>query len=432
MKRVFVLVLAVLLSVGMLSACSNQQTDSAKETVAESEASDQQKEPDESEVPLDSPATIDEFLSNETVSVMDRNSQKLGEVKRYGTVTITDSGIFYTALPEDAQDDTTRDFYLYQPLENRTLKLGTITDMSYEAVYARTEVNQKLYTLVIRGNMFDDKKDPLWLLEFDLANGRMEQYKISENGFAYTAMTAVNDKLLIINHDQQDVLYDRLYEFDTKHHGSRQVLQVKLENGGGETLRQVAFDGEKIYLLRLYLDEQENVKAFVDTFTTDYEEQGQQEITGMMVEASSELLLPDEIFQEMRQMVSRFVVYDGRYMYYENFSITHFFGDLTTGKLSEESSDALTASFGSGKPFYFLHRLLLTEKEAPKDQPVEWMEWKDEGFSVTAFSPADSRYYLDTASCSPNGSTLLTVQYKNPENPLDVLPTLLYYFPPSE
>ena len=462
MKRTSACLLSVLLGIGMIAGCAQQNTEQSSSAVSSissapsgqeqestsdasaAEASDNQES--------QSASTNPDLVSNFVIEVLDKSQKKLGQFQQSGGAVVTDKDIFYSAAQTDAQNQKVTEYHLYlpdenKPEENKDVLLGSIKDLSYEATYARTELGSKEYTLVMTGNLMDSEKDPLWLLEFDLDKHSMQKYQISNNGFAYTAMAAANGKLLIINHDQELNLTDRLYEFDPATCGIRQVMSFELNELIGDTLRQVYSDGSRIYLLRLHFDEESNVRMFVDTYDMDYKKLDERDITLLMVKANANMLMADEVFNEMKQMVSRFIIFNKDCIYYENFSATHFLGSLTSLELLDESSEAVCASFGSGTPFFFNHELLKTssnsseeqseqekqeEEESAAEQEKElpyYFEWAGDGFSQYPMTFSDSRYYIDSGSRSQNGSLMLQTSSFDPERKENPLPLQIYYYP---
>ena len=55
-------------------------------------------------------------------------------------------------------------------------------------------------------------------------------------------------------------------------------------------------------------------------------------------------------------------------------------------------------------------------------------ELKNGSLEKTVFSPDDERYYITSASVSPNGKRLIQTDYTSPDDRSDTLPAKLYYF----
>ena len=360
MKRYFSLFLCALLCIGITGCKGSGSTKVQtyeKSGVAESTI----------ETPENSKNISDEFSDTKETDknmtdIVDRDGRHIGQIPFNTGITLTNSGIFYTTVISGAASPDTvtvgmnegaKDKVIYHLYDTKTCEsytFGSITDQDYEAGYCRTELDGKLYTLITTGNALDKDPDPLLLVEFDLQAHTINQYTISENGFPYTSMTSVNDKLLILNHDQTDVLDDKLYLFDTKSKQAKQVMQSELNGHFGDTIRSMHSDGKNIYILRLHFEGENNVTMFLDTFDLDLKKLSEKDISAMMRESAGKSLVPEDVANEMKQMVSRFMVLDEKYVYYENFSATRFLGNIEDSKIfgeTEGAGDMFLASSGS-------------------------------------------------------------------------------------
>lgn len=122
-------------------------------------------------------------------------------------------------------------------------------------------------------------------------------------------------------------------------------------------------------------------------------------------------------------MVSKFMVLDKRFVYYENFSISRFFGNLENGEILEEIKgvgDQFLAASGSGNPFFYY------AFGGGKNENAVF-ELKNNSLSKSFFKADDTRYYITAASINQNGNRLIQVDYINPDDGNDTLPTKLYY-----
>lgn len=380
-------------------------------------------------------AVEEDPLPEETgVAVLDKNGKTIGHLPEGANTTLTDAGIFYSLtetsfgdsaiVAAGAGETQTVSYHLYDPQTQKNYSYGSIPGQGYEAGYARTEYKGILYTLVTTGEALDKDPDPLLLAAFDLSEHTMECYTVSNNGFPYTAMAEAGGKLLILNHDQTDVLNDKVYVFDPDSRKIRQVLEFELKDDTGDSIRSLYSDGEKLYLLRLHF-EKGSVKMFLDAYDFSYQKLSEQDISALPEEADAiSGLVADDVQNEMKQMVNRFFLPDSKTVYYENFSSTRFIGSLETGKLLSEDSakGEFTASTGSGTPFFFF---LFGGADGKRN---ELLEWKNGSLASIDFAPDDSRYYVTSASASPGGKRLVRVEYQNPENKSDTLPAKYYLF----
>ena len=418
MKKLTGILLAALLFLS-ITGCQNEteiqnQISDTKNTSALNSEISENNEPSNEE-------TDDNNFLNE---IVDKDGKHIGEIKINGSCTMTNKGIFYTTVKNAPPSDTVTVgangksdvyYHLYDIETNQTYDFGNMPEQDYEAGYVRTEMNDKLYTLVTTGNALDNIPDPLILLEFDLTEHSMKQYKISDNGFPYTAMTAANGNLLILNHDQTQQLYDKVYMFDTDTKEVSQVLQFELTDNKGDTIRQIYSDEKNIYILRLHFEDESHVNMFVDTYDFNFKKQYENDISSMLKESVEKELVSEDVLNEMKQMASRFIMLDGKYIYYENFSATRFFGNIENKQLFNEINGMSLASFGSGKPFFYY---IYGERTI--------FEWKNNTLEKSVLKTDDERYYIVSASISENGKKLIQVDYTNPNDNSDTLPTKLY------
>ena len=434
MKRYFSLFLCALLCIGITGCKESGSTKVQtyeKSGVAESTI----------ETPENSKNISDEFSDTKETDknmtdIVDRDGRHIGQIPFNTGITLTNSGIFYTTVISGAASPDTvtvgmnegaKDKVIYHLYDTKTCEsytFGSITDQDYEAGYCRTELDGKLYTLITTGNALDKDPDPLLLVEFDLQAHTINQYTISENGFPYTAMAEVNGKLLILNHDQTDVLNDKLYLFDTESKQTEQVMQFELNGNTFDTIRSMYSDGKNIYILRLHFEGENNVTMFLDTYGLDLKKQSEKDISSMLKESAGKNLVPEDVANEIKQMVSRFMVLDEKYVYYENFSATRFLGNIEDSKIfgeTEGAGDMFLASSGSGVPFFYC-----IFGGANNENSI--YELKNGTLEKTVFKADDDRYYITAASRSPDGKTLLQVDYTNPEDRNDSLPAKIFYF----
>ena len=435
MKRFFSLLICALLCIG-ITGCSKESGSietqvSNKSSVTEStdEASENNK--NESNEQSD---TKEKF--GNMMEIVDKDGRHIGQIPFNSGMTLTNNGIFYTTsisgttspdtiavgLNEGEKDVVV--YHLYDIQTDERYDFGSIPDQDYEAGYCRIELNGKLYTLITTGNVMDKEPDTLLLAEFDLTGHTINQYRISDNGFPYTAMAEVKGKLLILNHDQTDVLNDKLYLFDPESKQTEQVMQFELNGNTGNTIRSMYSDGKYIYILRLHFEGENNVTMFLDTYDLDLKKLSEKEISAMLKESAGKNLVTEDVANEMKQMVSNFMVLDEKYVYYENFSTTRFLGNIEDGKLFSETEgkgDMFLASSGSGDPFFYCIF------GGGENENIIY-EWKDGTLEKTVFKADDDRYYITAASRSPDGKTLIQVAYTNPEDRNDTLPTKIYFF----
>ena len=162
---------------------------------------------------------------------------------------------------------------------------------------------------------------------------------------------------------------------------------------------------------------------FLDTYDNDFNKLSERDISSFLEKGSDNSLVSDDIENEMKQMVSKFMVLDKRFVYYENFSISRFFGNLENGEILEETKgvgDQFLAASGSGNPFFYY------AFGGGKNENAVF-ELKNNSLSKSFFKADDTRYYITAASINQNGNRLIQVDYINPDDGNDTLPTKLYY-----
>ena len=438
MKHYSALILSALLCLSVVG-CSNQQNSPDKQSAQSSVSESVTETSDNSKADADESAESRQDESSKEsknmifgIEIVDKDGNSIGEIHQNVGGTMTNHGIFYL-VNENADNDQSLtaaainegeksriSYHLYDPQSKEDYSFGIVPEQDYEAGYARIELNDKLYTIITTGNAMDQEPDKMLLLEFDLKEHTIAKYPISDNGFPYTAMTEMDGNLLILNHDQTDTLHDRLYLFDTDTKTTKEVLTFELANDQGDSIRSMYSDGQSLYLLRLHFDGADNVKMMLDTYDRNFQKLSEKDVSSLLAKAVSGSLTADDVVNETKQMVSSFQVLNEKYLYYENFSVTRFLADTESGALFEEiSGKTAAASTGSGKKCFCL---IYSEN---KDENLIY-EWNNDHLEKTVFNASDDRYYITLISRSPDGNTLIQVDYTDPNNRNNTLPTKLY------
>lgn len=426
MRRTMVLLLALLLA-GCSSANSSSEPDNNS---VESVPSETVTEKIGEEIP-------EEIIAdnvNETVAVFDRDGKKLGEISRYGLASMTDEGIFYRAFPKDQTENSkSYEFRLFDPKSGKDCLIGTVNDLDYEVGYDRTELNSCIYELLISGDLMNDEPEVQHLYKFDLKNGTAEDVHSVEGTVGpYTTMTEFGGKILIcesLKNRQDGSWTNDIIEYDPESGSSRKIMSFELlSNTGsdtglrGDTMRHIASDGEHLYILRVSFTDS-GARLMLDTYDRSYNRLSEQDVSGFIVQ-SCELngMVQEDFDNELRQYVSNMEIVDGRYIYYENFSCIRFFGDLSTGKLiSEDTNGNFSVSLGSGRPFWYL---MGDGGVKLGDEPRKSIfEFEDGSLTEQKFEDkSDGRYEIWLASVSPNGTRMLELSYKSPNDSSETLP----------
>ena len=266
------------------------------------------------------------------IRIMSNDGKDIAEINSVGDViAVPGNRLFYSQTNDDK---TICSYHLLDTGTNKDTVIGTIDNPGYEAYYARTYLNGRIYTLVETGDIIDNKPDPLWLLEFDLSACSTKEYKITDNGFPYVYMAPTGDKIIIVEHDQQDVLYDRVKEFDPATGDIREIMNFELSKDiSGDTLRAVCSTNDKVYLLRIHCGNESAVSAYIDEYDLTYSKTAEYNITDIITDSLKDTCTAADINNEMMQMVSSFKILDDGCFYYENFSSTRCIGNYRNGTL---------------------------------------------------------------------------------------------------
>lgn len=399
MKKIIALTIciAVLLT---LCACG-QKNEGGQETVLTPTESNVTDEPGSPVVTEDaneggnSPGTTAEPEGDTGVLVLDMSGERIGSLPEGASVLMTDSGIFYSLVPENGFG--TAEYRLFDPATGEDRLLGKMEEQSYEASYCRTELGGRIYTLAMTGSLTDGEPDTLWLLEFDPA-GEMKTYEVEDNGFPYACMAAVNGRLVIAEHDQQDMLYDRVFEFDPESGTLRGVLcfDLSAEASDGDTVRALCESDGKLCMLRVN-HSQVGVRLYLDTYSFEYEKESERDITDMIAGAT-EYMTGEKDYGEIEQLVSGFFIENG-YMYYENFSMTHCLFELESGEPLVDASDLFAASAGSGRRFFV--------KMYGDGSENDLFELEGGELAGSVFEGCKDGYFIISASAAKNGDRLI-------------------------
>ena len=303
--------------------------------------------------------------------IIDRYGDQVGTLPHGSVCTAVDSGIFSSVfeIPEGSYFGKAS-YYFFNEKNHSNVLLGTLEDQGYEAVYARTELNGLLYTLAISGNPMDKAADKLLLLAFDPENAAMEQFTVSENGFPYAAMAAVDGKLLIMNHEMKEDTAkhtaDKLYEFDP---ASKTIWELLTFSAEKESLRGVCAAEDGFYLLRLRFSENSEPVLCLDSYSPEGKKAAELELNETFITAALRIhgmTGRQDALNEMGMNVSRFAVVGGRYLFYENFGVVRLVLDLEKNEAIFAQDDLWTFSIGNGEPVVYRLQFLGEEPAEPE------------------------------------------------------------------
>ncbi|MCR5693962.1 MAG: hypothetical protein K6G89_03195 [Clostridia bacterium] len=336
-------------------------------------------------------------VSKGQMQVFDGSGRRIGGIDSRANCSAVDEGIFYSIFELVNYEATaTAEYRLFSKETNTDVLLGKIEGQGYEAAYTRTELDGRIYTLAIKGSAGADSV-PLELLAFDPANKTMETFTVSENGFPYCDMAAVNGKLLIMNHEMSDRKKDTVYEFDPTSKTVKEVLSFQSEK---DSLRGICAEENGFYLLRLSIGNTAN-EMFLDLYANDFTKTSSVSVNELMVNSIMNITgisSRQDALNEIGMSVSHFSVADGRYMIYENFGLSRIILDLNTGETLLAKEDLYAVSTGNGSPV--VYRMDFDDEvKAPEITGLV------EGRTVSCeFSPVDSHKLVRSISKSASGT----------------------------
>ena len=351
--------------------------------------------------PGETTAEPDAPAAESVMPVVDRNGERLGGIDSRAVCSAIDRGIFYSIFALNAYEFTATAEYRFFDKEARTdVLLGKFEGQGYEASYTRTELDGAVYPLVIKGKM-DGDSAPLVLLAFDPAKQTMKTFTVSENGFPYADMAAVNGRLYIMNHEMGGRKTDTVYEFDPSGETVKEVVSFASDT---DSLRGISSADDGFYLLRLKINGGEN-EMFVDLYGTDGVRKSEQSVNEMMVNAIMTLpgmLNRQDALNELGMHVTHFSVADDRYLCYENFSVSRVIVDLNSGDAILAKDDIYTFSTGNGSPV-----LYKMDYDSDNVGKPEIIELKAGALVNHDFQPIDTHKLMRNVSRSRGGTWLV-------------------------
>ena len=336
------------------------------------------------------------------ISIVDKYGKPLGSVDSRASCTAVDGGIFYSIFElTENQYTATAEYHFFSKNDNKDILLGTLADQGYEAIYTRTELNGKVYTLALQGYPFDDKTDKLLLLEFDPSSAAMQKYTVSENGSPYAAMAVHQGKLLIMNHETTAQKADAVYEFDP---GKGAMMKVLSLPAGEESLRGICEAEEGVYMLRVNFASS-TTELFIDSYDAEYHKTSERSLNELFLNAYSDI--PgfedrQDTYNEFYNSVSRFKILDGRYMIYENFGRMRIAADIVTGEVLFADIDSYAVSLGSGS--LVIYHLDFEPDNVP--EPEIYLI-SDGSLKKHGFKPVGSEKMIRNLSHSAGGTWLV-------------------------
>ena len=393
MKRMMAIIAALAILFGFCG-CQGQ------ETTVPASTEKMTAEDTRQEVQTTDPSETQQEELQVPLEILSRDGTLLGQIED-SVCTAADAGILYSVLTPASQYTMTAQYRFFRTADQKHIFLGTLEDQGYEAFYARTELDGIVYALATTGDPGDDEASTLWLLAFDPAAETMTKYAVSEDGLAYASMSAVNGRLLIMSHEMTDPKYDVVREFDPATGTFREVLTFTDKE---DSLRGVYADETGLYLLRLKVEADSPKELVLDRYDLEYRKISEQPLNDAMVPAALRvpgILDGAEAVAQFGMMVSGFAVVQGRYLFYENFSLIRMLIDLESGEALHVSDDTCSMIRGGAWGFYKLGFA------AEENTEPEILLLRDGKLERMEFAPADSRSLINSVTCSPAGTWLI-------------------------
>lgn len=341
-------------------------------------------------------------VSVNKMPVFDKNGAMLGEIDSRAICSAAGNGIFYSIFELGEYEFTaTAEYRFFNQEDNTDALLGLFEGQGYEAYYTRTELDGRIYTLAVKGKAGGDSV-PLVLLSFDPAQKSMKSFNVSDNGFPYADMAAVNGKILIMNHEMAGQKADKIYEFDPVNETMKEVLSF---SAATDSLRGISACGNGFYLLRLKINGGEN-ELFVDQYDGNYAKKSEQSVNDIMVKAI--LTIPgiidrQDALNELGMNVAHFSISNGRYMFYENFGMARVVVDLQTGETLLAKEDLHAISPGDSRPV--VYRMDFDNDNIKAAEITGFDNGKPVNYD---FRPTDSHKMVRTVSISDAGTWVIT------------------------
>lgn len=356
-------------------------------------------------------------ISNDTISIYDINNAKIGGIERYGVLVLTDDSIIYNKIPTGSVDSITEmDYYRYIFKTKENIKLGTVKNWSYEAKYDTTVIGNSLYMFVTTGEISDIENRTLLLYKVDLISNTMSVVFSEKGGFPYNTMTAVGNKLLMVRVIATGG--SELEEYNTETNERKILKKFDFDDKAniGEAIRQITSDENTISLLRLKIESGGKSWLFLDVYDHDMSFLRSVDVSTMPSNST------DSPESELRQGVSDFVV-ENDYIYYANFSITRFLGEIEND--SPRSIMNVNPEFEMSSESVKSKLTGLFYQSFGKDNNLYLLNYTDGTLKKATFNVDDERYYIINIS-RYNDNLLITLRYKNPDTGEELVPRLYY------
>ncbi len=280
------------------------------------------------------PQNMQQNLMNEIIPVYDAEEQLIVELEHYGAISQTDNGFIYSKLSANSDESNFEmEYYHFDFSQNQSTKLGTIKNWVYEAHYDTIYSDNHIYMLITTGNAYNFDETKNYLYDIDLEEASMSATVLENTSVPYNSMTLTGDKIIIAAPKKGRCC---IYEYDIKIKSIAMIKEYLFDRtiNTGDAIRHISSDNQYLYLLRLNMATEANVKLYIDVYDFDFGLINSIDITAAVSEGFTNT---DGANIELRQLVSHFFVNNG-YVYYENFSSTRALFELQPFNIEDKDS----------------------------------------------------------------------------------------------
>ena len=341
--------------------------------------------------------------------VLGKDGTEIGWIDSRAYSTAVNGGIFYSIFaPEEYHYTADAEYHYFDMETGRDILLGKLEGQGYEAGYTRTELDGKIYTLAVTGNVMSDTAVTLYLLVSDPVSGTMNKITVSTNGFPYAFMAVSDGKLLVMNHEMTEPKCDKIYEYDPVDGTVREVLSFPSNT---DSLRGISSAEDGFFVLRLKLNAGKENELFLDRYSNEFVRISEKSLNETLVNAILKIhgiTGRNDALNELGMNVADFTVLKDRYLIYENFGLVRLLVDLQTNEELFVKDDIYSVSVGSGGIVFY--KMAFEEDGTDPDISV-FREGKLVNFD---FKPKDSHKLIKEISTSYTGLWLVLTSDAKP------------------
>lgn len=368
--------------------------------------------------------TSDDYISDDrNISIYDIDNNVIGEIDLGWHMWLIGNNIIYTVSNDPSVENVSDlDCYCYNIQDKTSVYLGCIQDWTLSLTHEHVVYNQHLYTLMVAGDLYDDKDRKLIVYDIDLSNHTMSKAVTIEGGFQYNTMTVANNKILITNLHPDGHSSIEEYDIETKQLKTVLTNEFDSEKYRGDVFRNITSDGNSICLLRVQYKSKDEHPLFLDYYDYDMNYIKSISLASMFSDNTD--------FDETAQGVSNFLV-SNDYFYYQNFSLTRFLGKIENNSIKRliETNPGLDSASNVDiydNKWLFCQSYNDGTSVYSKGNDLYLFDSTSGSVKKCEFYADNKKYYFTTAYKNTENYALLVMQYKDPYTG-DELPTRYYY-----